>query len=408
MSLYFKHCCHKTRTILLPKYQLSHLCRAMSTTTKPDKKLFTPGPLGVSLSTKQAMLRDLGSRDAEFISLVNRIRTGVVDLAKVSPQQYTMIPIQGSGTFAVEAVITSSVPRGGQLLIFSNGAYAQRIQKIAEYLEISHVLVEFAETEKTNLAIVEQKLKELSASLTNVAIVHCETSSGVINPVESVGKLVRQITPNASFFVDAMSSFGAVPVDLQRGNVDFMVSSANKCIEGVPGFSFVVAKSSALNKCKGLSRSLSLDLFEQAKGLNQNGQFRFTPATHAMLAFDQALRELSQEGGVEGRSARYRENRRICREEMKRMGFKELLDDSHQGYIITSYLFPKHPNFNFEKFYSLLNDRDLVIYPGKVTKIDSFRIGNIGHIFPKDMQRLMAAIQQVCTQMGLPIPLADS
>eukprot|EP01135_Chromosphaera_perkinsii_P010007 Nk52_evm42s1992 gene=Nk52_evmTU42s1992 len=348
-----------------------------------DKKLFTPGPLGVSLSTKEAMLRDLGSRDVEFVNIVKRIRSKLLQLAEVKESEYSTVIVQGSGTFAVESVVTSTVPRGGKLMVISNGHYGERISKIAKVLEIDHFLVEFPEDEKPNLDVIREQLKN-NPDVTNVSVVHCETSSGVINPVVEIGQLVKEINPNVSYFIDAMSSFGAIPFNVAESQMDFM---------------------SSLNKCKGVSRSLSLDLYDQVQGLDKNGQFRFTPATHAMLAFNQALNELEKEGGISARSARYQENRRICREGMKKMGFKELLDDSHEGYIITSYHFPKDPNFDFEKFYTLLNDKDLVIYPGKVLKIDSFRIGNIGHLFPEDMKTLITAIEDVCKQMGMSLPI---
>ena len=165
------------------------------------------------------------------------------------------------------------------------------------------VVLHGEENAKADLAKVEEILKS-DKSITNVAMVHCETSTGVIHPVGAVGKLVKEHAPSASFFVDAMSSFGAVPLNLDLANIDFMVSSANKCIEGVPGFSFVIGHIESLNQCKGWARSLSLDIVDQYEGLEKNGQFRFTPATHAMLAFRRALSEFKAEGGVDGRANR--------------------------------------------------------------------------------------------------------
>eukprot|EP01137_Pigoraptor_chileana_P008089 Opistho-2@54455 len=386
--------------------------RIHSTAAKMDvnlpksKKLFTPGPLGVSLSTKQAMLRDLGSRDKEFINTVKTIRSRLLELAKLPAGKYTTVPVQGSGTFAVEAVVTTFVPRtGGHMLVLSNGAYAQRIKQIADVLGIKTEFLEFPEDKKTDLAAVEEALKK--HPITNVAIVHCETSSGVINPIEEVGKLVRKYRPDAFYFVDAMSSFGGVELDAKAANIDFLVSSANKCIEGVPGFSYALCDVEKLNKCKGNSRSLSLDLYEQNAGLDKSGQFRFTPATHSMLAFHKALQELDAEGGIPARAARYSENRRIIREGMRELGFKELLDDTHKGYIITSFHYHKDSKFNFEDFYSRLNAKDLVIYPGKTTKADCFRIGSIGHLFPADMKTLLVAIKEVLGEMGVQTPVKN-
>jgi 2-aminoethylphosphonate-pyruvate transaminase len=291
------------------------------------------------MRVKEAMLRDLGSRDTEFISAVKEIRAELLALGNVTPANFTCVPVQvchffnwrsglipvraqGSGTFAVESAITSSVPREhAKLLVIHNGAYGQRVVKIAQVLGIPVEELEFPEQELPALDVIERKLQS-TPGITNVAMVHCETSSGMFNPVEAVGRLVKQHHPAALYFVDAMSSFGAVPLDLERGQIDFVVSSANKCVQGVPGFSYVLARRSVLAACAGRSRSLSLDLVEQNKGLDASGQFRFTPATHSMLAFREALRELAEEGGPAGRAARYRENRRIVQEGMGAMGFK--------------------------------------------------------------------------------------
>jgi 2-aminoethylphosphonate-pyruvate transaminase len=180
-----------------------------------------------------------------------------------------------------------------------------------------------------------------------------------------------------------------------------LVSSANKCIEGVPGFSFVIARQEVLLETEGYARSVSLDLLAQLKGLETNGQFRFTPPTHALLAFAQALEELQAEGGVAGRGARYRHNYETLVAGMRKMGFREYLNPADQGYIITSFYYPTHPNFDFNQFYERLNDKGLVIYPGKVSNADCFRIGNIGRIFESDVRALLAAIRDTLTEMEI-------
>lgn len=354
------------------------------------------------------MMRDLGSRDVAFMKAVKEIRAGLLELAQVNEKDFTTVLIQGSGTFAVEATIQTATPRqGGKLLILANGAYGSRIIKIADYLNIPRVVLEFPENEKAPLNDIE-KLMAAHPDITMVTLVHCETSSGVINPIAQVGKLVREKLPQATYFVDAMSSFGGIPLNMDACNIDFLVSSANKCIEGTPGFSYTLARRSALAKCKGNSRSLSLDLFDQNAYMEQTGQFRFTPATHSMLSFHQALKELKLEGGPEARARRYQENRRVLRLGMAKLGFRELLDDSHEGYIITSFHFPKHPNFSFEKFYSKLNEKGYVIYPGKVTRADCFRIGSIGHLFPKDMQNVLVGIEKTLQEMDIAVPIQES
>ena len=363
-----------------------------------DKILFTPGPLTTSRTVKQAMLKDLGSRDFAFIGLVREIRETLVALGEGRAGEYTAIPMQGSGTFGLEAVVASTVPPGGKLLVVINGAYGKRIATMAEMLKIDTQRMQFPENTKPDPAGIEAVLKA-DPKITNVSLTHCETTTGIINPVREIGAVVK--AAGAKFFVDAMSSFGAVPVNLAECNIDYLVSSANKCIEGVPGFSFVIARISSLNETKGCARSLSLDLLAQYEGLERNGQFRFTPPTHALLAFRQALAELEAEGGVAGRAARYRANYETLVAGMRGMGFKEYLPPEDQGVIITAFLYPDDPNFSFEKFYEALNARDYVIYPGKVTDADCFRIGNIGRIFGPDVRGLLAAVREVIAEMGV-------
>ena len=363
-----------------------------------DKLLFTPGPLTTSMTVKQAMLKDLGSRDIEFIDLVKDIRTRLLEIGGVGDQGYEAILMQGSGTFTLEAVVSSSVPPDGRLLVIINGAYGRRIAQIAEIHNIRTTTLEFPENQVPDLAQIEKAL-ETDTAITNVAVIHCETTTGLMNPVKEIGRMVQQ--SGARYFVDAMSSFGAVPIDLAEWGIDYLVSSANKCIEGVPGFGFALARREALMQTEGNARSLSLDLLSQWEGLEQNGQFRFTPPTHALLAFHQALLELEAEGGVAGRAARYRANYETLIAGMRAMGFQEYLEPEDRGYIITSFRYPTHPNFDFDEFYKRLNDRGYVIYPGKVSQADCFRIGTIGRIFESDMNDLIAALRKVVAEMGI-------
>ncbi|MCH7610028.1 MAG: 2-aminoethylphosphonate--pyruvate transaminase [Chloroflexi bacterium] len=363
-----------------------------------DKLLFTPGPLTTSMTVKQAMLRDLGSRDSEFIDLVKDIRSRLLEIGGVRDQGYEAIIMQGSGTFTLEAVVSSSVPSDGKMLVIINGAYGRRIAQIAEIHNIRTTTLEFPENQVPDLAQIEKAL-ETDTAITNVAVIHCETTTGLMNPVKEIGRMVQQ--SGARYFVDAMSSFGAVPIDLAEWGIDYLVSSANKCIEGVPGFGFALARREALMQTEGNARSLSLDLLSQWKGLEQNGQFRFTPPTHALLAFHQALLELEAEGGVAGRAARYRANYETLIAGMRALGFQEYLEPEDRGYIITSFRYPTHPNFDFDEFYKRLNDRGYVIYPGKVSQADCFRIGTIGRIFESDMNDLLAALREVVAEMGI-------
>lgn len=363
-----------------------------------DKVLFTPGPLTTSRTVKQAMLRDLGSRDYEFIETIRQVRRKLLELGCVADGSYEAVLMQGSGTFSIEAVVSSTVPPEGKLLVIVNGAYGHRICKIAQILKVPCTKLEYPEDQLPDLDEIEKAIQS-DPSISHVVIVHCETTTGIMNPVEEVGEMARKA--GKVFFVDAMSSFGAVPTDLAECKIDYLVSSANKCIEGVPGFSFVLARREPFLRTEGYARSLSLDLYSQWKGLESNGQFRFTPPTHAILAFHQALLELEQEGGVEGRAARYRSNYEVLTVGMREMGFQEYLKPELQGFIITSYRYPKYPNYDFETFYKHLNERGYTIYPGKVSNADCFRIGNIGRIFESDIRNLLAAIREVLCVMEI-------
>jgi 2-aminoethylphosphonate-pyruvate transaminase len=363
-----------------------------------DKALFTPGPLTTSRTVKQAMLRDLGSRDEEFIAVLADVRRRLLDIAGADSADYTAIPMQGSGTFGLEAVLSSTVPRGGKVLVLVNGAYGRRLVQMATVLGIDVSALDWPENRPAEPAEVQQALAG-DPSITHVILVHCETTSGLMNPVEEVGRIVADA--GRAYFVDAMSSFGAVPLSMPESHIDYLVSSANKCIEGVPGFSFVIARLEPLLATEGVARSLSLDLLAQYRGLESNGQFRFTPPTHAILAFHQALLELEAEGGVDGRMHRYRANHRILVEGMRAMGFREYVDAAHQGWIITTFHYPDDPGFDFPAFYDLLSERGHVIYPGKVGTADCFRIGNIGRLDDADMRGLLAAISDALEAMGV-------
>jgi len=368
-----------------------------------DKLLFTPGPLTTSPTVKQAMLRDLGSRDLDFLTLVRDIRRRLVTLAAVSSPEYEAIPMQGSGTFALESVIGSVVPPAGKILIAANGAYGRRLVQIASALKVSSAVIEWEEHQPASPMEIDRVLGS-DPSFTHAALVHCETSTGMINPIREIGEVVRRHARR--YIVDAMSSLGGIPLNMSEFGIDYLVSSANKCLEGVPGFAFALARREALLATKGWARSLSLDLWAQWNGLESNGQFRFTPPTHALLAFHQALKELEEEGGVERRAARYRANRDLLLEGMRELGFEEFLRPELQGHIITAFHYPQHPLFNFETFYERLSEKGYVIYPGKASKADCFRIGSIGHIFPDDIRHLLISVRQTLIEMGIELTTA--
>jgi 2-aminoethylphosphonate-pyruvate transaminase len=362
-----------------------------------NKLLFTPGPLTTSDSVKQAMLRDLGSRDAEFLGVIRGIREKLLELGACPRSAYECVLMQGSGTFAIESVISSAIPSDGKLLVLVNGAYGRRIAQMARIHAIPVEVAEVAEDRKITAALAAERLT--GGGFTHVAVVHCETTTGILNPIEEIGGVVSGA--GAAYIVDAMSSFGAIPLDVAAAGVDFLISSANKCIEGVPGFGFVLARRSALEAARGLARTLSLDLHAQWAGLEGDGQFRFTPPTHVLLAFNQALKELDEEGGVAGRGERYRQNHLTLCRGMRELGFEAYLAPGDQSYIITSFRYPADPVFQFEEFYTRLSQLGFVIYPGKLTRESCFRIGTIGRICAADLERLLDAIRSVLSELGV-------
>ncbi len=369
-----------------------------------DKLLFTPGPLTTTPTVKQAMLRDLGSRDPEFIEMMRAIRRRLLVLGGVAAAGYEAVVMQGSGTFGIESVISSSIAAGGKILIIINGAYGRRMARIARVHTIACRELSFGEDQWPDPGAVEQAL-QAEAGFTHIAIVHSETTSGLLNPLRPFGEIARKY--GLVYIVDAVSSFGGVPLNLAENEIDFLISSSNKCIQGVPGFSFVLARRQALLAIEGRARSLSLDLLAQWQGLESDGQFRFTPPTHALLAFRQALDELDAEGGIAARAARYRANQDSLVAGMRSLGFREYVRPELRGSILTTFLYPNQPAFDFRDFYTRLSAKGYIIYPGKLTRVDCFRIGTIGNLFPDDVQGLLRAIGETLADMGIAVPLQE-
>jgi 2-aminoethylphosphonate-pyruvate transaminase len=313
-------------------------------------------------------------------------------------QGYECVLLQGSGTFGVEAVFATCVPPKGKVVVLANGAYGERMVQMLACLRIDHVVLRTAEDHPTDVEALRNTLAA-DRAITHVAMVHCETTTGILNPVQAAGAVVKE--QGRLFVVDAMSSFGSIPIDLSAAGIDYLVSSANKCIEGVPGFSFVIARRAALLACEGWARSLSLDLLGQLKGFEKNEQFRYTPPTHAILGFQAALDELESEGGVTARGNRYRRNHQVLVEGMNRLGFRSYLKPAVQSYIITSFYYPPDSRFAFAEFYRRLSDKGYIIYPGKISQADTFRIGSIGRLFETDMRGLLAAVGETIAEMGV-------
>jgi 2-aminoethylphosphonate-pyruvate transaminase len=306
--------------------------------------------------------------------------------------------MQGAGTFAVEAMIGAMVPSAGKLLVLINGAYGRRINRICSYYKRATAILEWPDDRPVDPARVAKALAE-DQSITHVAVVHCETTSGVLNPIAEVARVVA--AAGRRLLIDAMSAFGAIELDAKTVPFDAVAASSNKCIEGVPGLSFVLARVDALQQCQGNAPSLSLDLHDQWQALEKTSQYRFTPPIHCIVAFDQALTEHEEEGGVAGRGARYRNNWKVLVEGMRAMGFETLLPDHLQAPIIVTFHMPADPRFHFQTFYDRLKDRGYVIYPGKLTVADSFRIGCIGRLDESHMNGALAAIRAVMAELGV-------
>jgi len=369
----------------------------ISSTPSGDPWLLTPGPLTTSLSVKQAMLHDYGSRDATFIDLNARILDRLVAIVNGSGS-YVTVPLQGSGTFVVEAMIGNFVPADGRLLILINGAYGQRIARICDYYKRDYLVQESAEDVPVDTNQLDATL-DANPDIGHVVVVHCETTSGILNPVKAVSEIVAR--HKRSLLIDSMSAFGALPLDAQEIEFDAVVASSNKCLEGAPGMGFCVARETALEQTEGNSPSLVLDLYDQWRAMQKNRQWRFTPPTHVLLAFDQALTEYEAEGGVEGRGGRYRANCDLLVAGMRAMGFKTLLPDALQAPIIITFHMPTNPEFDFDAFYDGLKNQGYVIYPGKLTVADSFRMGCIGRLDQQHMQAALDAVKHMLNQFGI-------
>jgi 2-aminoethylphosphonate-pyruvate transaminase len=343
------------------------------------------------------MLHDWGSRDAEFIKLNARVRERLVELAG-GQGTHVCVPLQGSGTFIVEAMIGTLVPRSGKLAVLINGSYGTRMVRMCEYLGRDRVVLETPEDTPVDPAALDAALAA-DAAITHVVVVHCETTSGVLNPVEEIAAVTGR--RGRRLLVDAMSAFGALPLDAAATSYDALVASSNKCLEGVPGIGFAIIRRSALEGARGNASSLSLDLYDQWVAMEKTRQWRFTPPTHVLAALDQALAEHAAEGGIAGRGARYANNCRILVDGLRALGFETLLPDALQAPIIVTVRMPADSKFNFESFYDRLSRRGFVIYPGKLTVADSFRIGCIGRLGENEMRGVLRAIGEILAETGV-------
>jgi len=356
--------------------------------------LLTPGPLSTSLGVRKALLQDWCTWDRDYQYITQDIRRRLLALGAMQEPQWTSVLLQGSGSFAVEAVLGTLVPPEQKLLVLSNGAYGERLAAMGRRLGLEVREETLPEDQAWTREILEPLLDQQTGPLT-VAMVHCETTSGILNPLEELGPLVKD--RGHLFFLDAMSSFGGMVAPWVDSGVDILVSSANKCIQGVPGFTFVLFKRELMEASRGRSPSLVLDLYDQWQTMEeQTGKWRYTSPTHTVRAFLQALRELEEEGGPAAREQRYRENQGLLVRGLEKLGFRALVSEDRQSPFITAFLYPESwKNFSFEGFYNGLKKRGFVIYPGKISQAPSFRIGTIGEVSPRDIRRLLRAVAEL-------------
>jgi len=360
--------------------------------------LLTPGPLTTSFAVKEAMLRDWGSWDDDFRGMTLDMRTRLLDLLGDGKEEFDCVPMQGSGSFSVEAMLASFIPRDGKALVLANGAYGLRSAQTLQYLGRDHVVLDKGDYLPPRGDEVAKILAD-DPSITHVVAIHCETSSGILNPVEEISEVTY--AAGRKLLIDSMSAFGAIELQVSEIRYEAMVSSANKCIEGVPGFGFIIARKTELEAAKGNSHSLSLDVHAQWAHMTKTGQWRFTPPTHVVAAFLVALRAHEAEGGVAGRGGRYTSNRDVMVSGMRELGFETLLKDRWLSPIIVTFFCPSDENFVFGTFYEMMKEKGFIIYPGKLTIVDSFRVGCIGQMDENVMRQVVAAAKETLEEMGV-------
>jgi 2-aminoethylphosphonate-pyruvate transaminase len=362
-----------------------------------DPILLTPGPLTTTLRTKLAMLKDWGSWDSDFNAVTARLRAQLLDILH-GHETHVVVPLQGSGTFSVEAAVATVVPRDGHVLVLDNGAYCKRAARLTQMMGRRVSVLAFPEDEPVSAAALAARLAE-DASITHVVLIHCETGTGVENPFADVAAVCERA--GRGLIVDAMSSFGALPIDARTMRFDALVAASGKCLEGVPGMGFVFIRKAVIEGCAGNSQSLAMDLHDQHVYMEKTGQWRFTPPTHVMVALAEAVAQFVEEGGQPARLARYRDNCATLLDGLKALGLKPFLRPEVQAPIIVTVHAPEHPAYDFKRFYAAAKARGFILYPGKLTEVETFRVGCIGAIGRVEMQQAVNAIGEALREMGI-------
>jgi len=361
----------------------------------PEPYLLTPGPLTTSLRTKQSMLRDWGSWDVDFNNITGRIRERLLQIVYGSGT-HECVPMQGSGTFSVEAAIGTLVPHTGHVLVPQNGAYCQRIARMCTVLGRKLTTIDYAENTQVAAADVERALSA-DPSITHVALVHCETSTGILNPLPEIAQVVAR--HGRGLIIDAMSSFGALEIDARKTPFDAVVAASGKCLEGPPGMGFVIVRRGALERAEGNCHSLALDLYDQWVYMQKTTQWRYTPPTHVVAAFDSAIAQYLEEGGLAARGARYAHNCRTLIDGMARLGLRTFLPAAIQAPIIVTFYAPDSPHYLFKTFYNAVKARGYILYPGKLTTVETFRVGCMGQLGPHGIEGAVQAVGEVLAEM---------
>ena len=362
-----------------------------------DAILLTPGPLTTSLRTKLAMLKDWGSWDAEFNAVTATVRSRLLDVVH-GHETHAVVPLQGSGTFSVEAAVATLVPRHGHVLVPDNGAYCKRAARLTTLMGRKASVIPHAEDEPVSPLRVEEALRA-DPTITHVVLIHCETGTGVANPLAEVAKVCEY--HGRGLIVDAMSSFAALPIDARETRFDALVAASGKCLEGVPGMGFVFVRKAVLEACAGVSQSLAMDLHDQWQYMEKTGQWRFTPPTHVVAALAEATAQFVEEGGQPARLARYEDNCRTLVEGMARLGFRPFLRPQIQAPIIVTFHAPADPAYDFKRFYAAAKARGFILYPGKLTQVETFRVGCIGAIGPNEMRQAVDAVADAMRELGI-------
>jgi 2-aminoethylphosphonate-pyruvate transaminase len=363
-----------------------------------DRILLTPGPLTTTLRTKLAMLKDWGSWDADFNAVTMRLRRRLLDIVH-GQDSHVVVPLQGSGTFSVEAAVATVVPRDGHVLVLDNGAYCKRAAKLTQMMGRKASSLVFAEDAAVSPAALDARLEQ-DRSISHVVLIHCETGTGVLNPLAEVAAVCER--HGKGLIVDAMSSFGALPIDARRMRFDALVAASGKCLEGVPGMGFVFLRKAILDRCAGNSQSLAMDLHDQYQYMEKTTQWRFTPPTHVMVALAEAVEQFVEEGGQPARLARYQDNGRTLIDGLTAIGLKPFLKPELQAPIIVTWHAPAHPAYDFKRFYAAAKQRGFILYPGKLTEVETFRVGCIGAIGHNEMQQAVNAVAETLREMGIP------